>query len=346
MTENKDQSTAAVTAKGPGAMLRQAREARRIAPEEAAKKLHLSVKQIAALEQDDYKSLPGPTYVRGYLRSYSQLLELPVEAVLDTYNKLVAPPEPMAPPTSAPPPQVTSSHHLVKAATALVLVLVISLAIVWWRGQDEETPARSEKPVASLDQPLGPESDGRDGAAEKSAPPIAGNGMGAAAPTPSVPSAPENTLTPKTDARPDVAAAQKPKTVPVQPAPGQAAVSGMILNVSPTDPSRPPVRTDRALARAKQEAAQTPGVPRSRLVLYAAQESWADIRDAKENKLLYETVPAGRSISIEGLAPFSVFIGNAEGVKLEFNGKVFDINQHKRGQVARFTLGDKADGNN
>ncbi len=98
MTENKDQSAAATAAKGPGAMLRQAREGRRITPEEAAKKLHLSVKQIVALEQDDYKTLPGPTYVRGYLRSYSQLLGLPAASVIETYNKVVAPPEPIAPP--------------------------------------------------------------------------------------------------------------------------------------------------------------------------------------------------------------------------------------------------------
>jgi cytoskeleton protein RodZ len=343
MTENMDQSTAATTAKGPGTMLREAREARRITLEEAAKKLHLSVKQIAALEQDDYKTLPGSTYVRGYLRSYSQLLGLPADRVLETYNKLVAPPEPIAPPVSTPPPQVTSSDHMVKAATVLVSVLVISLAIVWWRGQGDESPAQAEKPVASLDQPLAPESSGRDGVAERYAPPIVGNGTTTA---PSATGVTENVLAPRTDARPDVTAVEKSKTAQIQPASGQAAISGMILNVSPTDPSKPPARTDRALARAKQETAQMLGAPRSRLVLYAAQESWADIRDAKENKLLYETVPAGRSLSIEGLAPFSVFIGNADGVKLEFNGKAFDINQHKRGQVARFTLGNKADVNN
>jgi cytoskeleton protein RodZ len=346
MTENKDQSAAATAAKGPGAMLRQAREGRRITPEEAAKKLHLSVKQIVALEQDDYKTLPGPTYVRGYLRSYSQLLGLPAASVIETYNKVVAPPEPIAPPPSAPPAQVTSSDHLVKAATALVLVLVVSLAIVWWRGQNEESPAPVEKPAVSLDQPLAPEPAGRDGAAEKPASLIAGSGVVATITAPAATGAPEKTLAPETDVHPDITVAEKPKTAQNQLAPGQATISGMILNVSPTDPLKSPVRTDRALARAKQTAALAPGAPRSRLVLHAAQESWADIRDARENKLLYETVPAGRSVSIEGLAPFSVFIGNADGVKLEFNGKVFDINQYKRGQVARFTLGDKADVDN
>ncbi len=228
----------------------------------------------------------------------------------------------------------------------MVLVLVVSLAIVWWRGQNEESPAPVEKPAVSLDQPLAPEPAGRDGAAEKPASLIAGSGVVATITAPAATGAPENTLAPETDVHPDITVAEKPKTAQNQLAPGQATISGMILNVSPTDPLKSPVRTDRALARAKQTAALAPGAPRSRLVLHAAQESWADIRDARENKLLYETVPAGRSVSIEGLAPFSVFIGNADGVKLEFNGKVFDINQYKRGQVARFTLGDKADVDN
>ena len=76
-------------------------------------------------------------------------------------------------------------------------------------------------------------------------------------------------------------------------------------------------------------------------MLHATQESWADIRDAYDNKLLYENIPAGRRVTIEGVAPFSVFLGNADGVQVEFNGKNFDVSRYKRGQVARFTLGGK-----
>jgi cytoskeleton protein RodZ len=77
-------------------------------------------------------------------------------------------------------------------------------------------------------------------------------------------------------------------------------------------------------------------------VLHADQDSWADIRDARQNRLIYETVLAGRVVSLEGVAPLSVFLGNADGVRLEFNGKPFDAGPHKRGPVARFTLGDNA----
>ncbi|MDO8595162.1 MAG: DUF4115 domain-containing protein, partial [Sulfuricaulis sp.] len=144
-------------------------------------------------------------------------------------------------------------------------------------------------------------------------------------------------------------AAPVPATKAV-PSNGQVTVSGMIINVAPTEPLKQaspatPPRTDRALERTRR-AAEPAGVPRSRMVLRAIHESWVDVRDARDNKLLYENVPAGRSIAIEGVAPFSVFLGNAEGVRVEFNGQNFDISRYKRGQVARFTLGDEKAVNN
>ena len=51
---------------GPGRLLHEARLDLRLAPEDVAQILHLSSKQIVALEQDDFNNLPGPTYVRGY----------------------------------------------------------------------------------------------------------------------------------------------------------------------------------------------------------------------------------------------------------------------------------------
>lgn len=84
-----------------------------------------------------------------------------------------------------------------------------------------------------------------------------------------------------------------------------------------------------------------PAGPRIKFVLHTDQDSWADIRDARQTKLLYETVPAGRSVTLEGAAPVSIFLGNAAGVRLEYNGQAVDVARHQRGMMARFTLGDE-----
>lgn len=109
---------------------------------------------------------------------------------------------------------------------------------------------------------------------------------------------------------------------------------------SPTTPDKPVERP--TLAREAPVVEIDPNAPRARLVLYVTDESWADVRDARGQRLIYETVAAGRVVTLDGVPPLQVFLGNAEGVRVELNGRGYDVMRHKRGQVARFTLGDSA----
>lgn len=304
---------------GPGRLLHQARQDLRLAPEDVAQILHLSSKQIVALEKDDYRSLPGPTYVRGYLRSYAQLLGLSPEKVVEAYNSLTPATKPMAPPQSAPPPQVTSSDRVVKFATLGVVAVLLGMMYLWWQSNNE-SPEQFDAPAVT------------DKAASES-------------PTPAVvaeePSPAAGTAS---------SAEPAPPAAPVAAPNGQLTVSGMTLNVAPAETPKPagaaPAPAEPVVARTRRAADIPPDVPRARMVLHAVEESWADVRDARDNRLLYENVPAGRRISIEGVAPFSVFVGNADGVRVEFNGRNYDISRYKRGQVARFTLGEETAVNN
>ena len=49
--------------------------------------LGIPEKYLEALENDDFSSLPGPTYIRGYLRSYSKKLDLDPEEILAGYDR-------------------------------------------------------------------------------------------------------------------------------------------------------------------------------------------------------------------------------------------------------------------
>lgn len=60
----------------PGDRLAARRTELRWSVEEAASKLKLAPRQIAALEANDFVSLPGMAIVRGFIRSYAKLLEL------------------------------------------------------------------------------------------------------------------------------------------------------------------------------------------------------------------------------------------------------------------------------
>lgn len=73
-----------------GKMLAEARTRLGLSVVEVARQLRLSSRQIEALEADDHASLPGKTFLRGFLRNYARLLQLDPEPLLALYQ-----PEPL-----------------------------------------------------------------------------------------------------------------------------------------------------------------------------------------------------------------------------------------------------------
>jgi len=65
-----------------GTILAQKREEWGLSIQEVAANLNLSTETIEALEADEYDSLPGTTFIKGYIRSYAKLLQLDVENLM------------------------------------------------------------------------------------------------------------------------------------------------------------------------------------------------------------------------------------------------------------------------
>lgn len=82
MTEQATTSAAPVNV---GQRLKEARLARQLTIEEVAGQLHLQVRHLDALEQQDLSRLPGPSYICGYLRSYAKFLQLPSNEIVENY---------------------------------------------------------------------------------------------------------------------------------------------------------------------------------------------------------------------------------------------------------------------
>jgi cytoskeleton protein RodZ len=284
---------------GPGGQLRQARLDLKLAPEDVANILRLSPKQIVALENDDFASLPGATYVRGYLRSYAQLLGLSPERIVESYNQFAAAAAPVDLTKLAVPEEVTSRDYRVQIVTAALAVFVVGLSAMWWLGQDKD----EAEPPSSV-----------------------------AVATPERAAEPGTAVT--GESPPFVAGGEPPVVV----APGTAATSPGPLTTPGIAPATPA-----ALAPAAPPSAEpVASGPKVRLVLRAEQECWADVRDANGNKLFYTNIEAGRVVTLVGTAPLSVFLGNVDGVQVEYNGQPFDAKRYRHGPVARFTLGEKA----
>jgi cytoskeleton protein RodZ len=74
---------APVTAQSsPGRTLAAARAELKLSVADVSQQIKYGVKQIAAIEADDYANLPGTTFVRGMIRSYAKLVRIDAQPLL------------------------------------------------------------------------------------------------------------------------------------------------------------------------------------------------------------------------------------------------------------------------
>lgn len=313
---NIDSSRNAAASTGPGKILCDARRQLGFSAEEVAGMLNLSTSQINALESDDFLNLPGSTYVRGYLRSYAQLLELAPADILAAYASVNGTERVTRLGSLSPEPEVTLKDRPVRYATFMVVGLLVVLAIVWWQGRSYTPTVGVDAKTADLSPPqqdlLGPDIAAIELKSKTDLGQLAANGKFPATLIPSL-------------AESDISESEQSLSL-YKSGPDDIELENIPL---------PSVAETSSVAGANTE-----------LVVYTREASWADIRDARENKLLYTLLPAGRMVTLVGTPPFNVFLGNPDGVGLEFDGEYLDASKYKIGIVARFTLGASATNNN
>ncbi|HXF66859.1 MAG TPA: RodZ domain-containing protein [Burkholderiales bacterium] len=91
---------AAPSGTAPGARLARAREQQNLSAADIARQLKLSVSQVEALEAGRYHQLPGPVFVRGFIRNYARLVKLDPEELLREAGESL--PRPAARPEAPP----------------------------------------------------------------------------------------------------------------------------------------------------------------------------------------------------------------------------------------------------
>lgn len=86
------------------------------------------------------------------------------------------------------------------------------------------------------------------------------------------------------------------------------------------------------------DAAQV--VPANELQLNFTETSWVDIRDDQNNRLAYKSYAKGDELKVASHSNMSIFIGNAAGVSVEYNGQPFNIKAYREGVYAKFVVGE------
>jgi cytoskeleton protein RodZ len=134
---------------------------------------------------------------------------------------------------------------------------------------------------------------------------------------------------------PQRVAAARP-AVPASPATPAAPAQREVV----TPLAVPAVKTPAPAAPAPAPGARTVDtvLTAKRIELSFNRESWVEIRDAEGRIVFSQLNPPGTRREVEGVAPFSVVIGNAHGVRLRYNESDVDLLPFTRTDVARLTL--------
>lgn len=141
---------------GPGAQLRALREAAQLTVDDVAQQLKLARRQVLAIENDDLDELPGPTFVRGFIRNYARLLRVDAEPLLEAGNLIVpssAPIQQLAPTMGDLPFDNGNRLSWTRWLIPTALVLVLAAGISYYEFGGVATPGkkvRKDKTDAEL----------------------------------------------------------------------------------------------------------------------------------------------------------------------------------------------------
>ena len=283
-----------------GERLRAARLAQDLTVEQLSTELRIEAKQLHALEDNRFEQIGVPVFVKGYLKQYGTRLGLGVADLLALYYKQTTLADVQIQPSR------TIKLHDERQITAWVLAAVVLLVVIgglaawWWSGGSFATAVSTPSTAAPA----------------------------AETPTPTPASREREPSTPAPEQRPEPLADAGPAAEPPAPDVAPAQISAVADVTGPDDgPSDEP---------ADAQAAAGVTIP---LELSFDAESWAEITDARGERLLFGLNGAGRNVTIRGEPPFAIVLGNADSVRLTVDGEPYAIPRRGRqGNLARFSV--------
>jgi len=129
-----------------GSSLRSAREQRKLDLGDVEQATHIRVRYLQALEDERFEVLPGPAYVKGFLRTYADHLGLDGLQFLEEYNNRFPAADA---PELVPLVRVRPRRRLV-GARLVVIPVVVAIGVFIWRmasSGGHEQPASVPAPV-------------------------------------------------------------------------------------------------------------------------------------------------------------------------------------------------------
>jgi len=316
----------------PGALLQRSRQRYGWSIEDVADELKLLPYVVEAIEQDDYSQMAGWTYAVGYLRSYAKLVGIDIDSTISKHKSLF--------PQKEDGPGTMTHRAVGKVSipisfnwivTIMVVIIVIGgLATTYWKraNDKEKVVLESQTPTNQIEVAPEPE-----------------------------PSIEAIAVSNNTDLQDSLRTSEESSTMNqdlvIEIGPGQVEtlteivqpIGGRTKEDNTQNLSAPKITLVNmdtriigsseslsdggATTSASNNGRQLSNSATSDLLarnnprlfeLFFDQGSWVDVRDARGEQLLRENVPAGTAMQLEGEPPFTVFVGNAVGVRYLYLG--------------------------
>lgn len=301
-----------------GERLAEARRLKQISLPDIARQLHLDEPRVQALEENRFDVLGAPVFAKGYLRKYAHLVGVPVDDVMADYytiNRATG-----APPVVGPPRKQQRDFDAgpwVSGLLILVALLALAAGIYWWMQRDP-SPATDGDSTSTLRQPgqAASRSEPRDSAGDD----VAGT---------------DPTTSAREAAGDDVADADRTSSQ-TDPGPPPEQLGDEPVQASPlAAAAEPPPRQAEVAAPTPQPGA---GATVELRLAYSG-DCWTEITDANGERLFFDLGRAGRTITVRGVTPVRVLVGNDENVSITVDGRSYAIAAaDRRGNTARFTI--------
>ena len=291
----------------PGESLRQGRERAGFTQEDIAGKLKLAPRQIAAIETGDWGALPERTFTRGFMRNYARLVGIDPDSLglgqsqTNAANQLKPTPEAIG---EIAREIDRNGFSAARWVVPLLLISALAVGVLYfqggrWFGWDTSKILSPGTPT------------NKDGlaAAKSSAPgaPAAVNGLA--------------TDTPATSSGAVIAPANAPTAASPPDVKGVANIATpALIPLSPplVSTTLPPAPGDK------------------RIAITFKGKSWTEVR-SKGDVIFSETAAPGVR-EFTGSPPLSFTVGNAGNVSVSIDGKLFDMAELTRNDVARFRV--------
>ncbi len=304
---------------GIGHQLKAARMARCMSIEDVSRQLRISVQQIEAIEKEDFDKLPGRTFLRGFIRNYTNLMHLDPVPILKLLPQSQSPGDISGlnnqaqemsflsrkawsgndyRPSKGRDYRQNSGHGLLLKTFLLLLLLLISYSI--YQGVDwKQVSILDKNDNTAVPLEIGAESE--QGIVELELP-----------------------------------------LPPVIPLDGQEADQSVQTNeITPFErnSASASASTDE-LSSSSASGANSTSAESGVLHFKFMDESRVKVKDPTDTIIFEQINASGTEQMIGGKRPLSLVIGNAPDVNLTYNGRSIDLapytDQNKG--VARFTL--------